>query len=212
MESEHDDERWNQTRSGIALIDWSRLARFDKTQLTFEASGENEFEHSPEGHREIHPEFGRLICWISFSVGAEYLSKGVYLLNGDNPTIRKPTKVLLAPKWDDNLEKWCRLVNSRNPSVKDNDESLGTLGELGNKIGGITALESENKGLVSAAIKYLASTIRNRDAHRYAPDERAAHFRAVPRIFVPAFNFLLACVDKDELRSRLRDIELRAQT
>jgi hypothetical protein len=174
MESEHDDEGWNQIRSGIALIDWSRLARFDKTQLTFEASGENEFEHSPAGHRDVHPEFGRLICWISFSVGAEYLAKGVCLLKGNLKT------------------------------------SKGKFGAL--RFDSIDALEKSDLKIVSAAMKLLGKTIRNRDVHRYERDVRAGHFLAVPNDFVPAFNSLLACLDKDKLRSTLRDIDLREQT
>src|SRR4051812_29258676 len=54
---------------------------------------------------------------------------------------------------------------------------------------------------VRAAYKYLASAIRNRDAHRYERDVRAGHFLAVPLLFIPAFNALLATLDEASLKN-----------
>jgi hypothetical protein len=104
----------------------------------FQATAEDEFE-SDAGHRGVHPELGRLICWIGFSVGAEYLAKGVCLLKGKDPT--RTAKIIRPPKWNEDLEEWSRLVNSEDPRVKVEDLSLGTLGKT--PIDSIKALGSE---------------------------------------------------------------------
>jgi hypothetical protein len=108
--------------------------------------------------------------------------------------------VIRGPLWDEDIDAWSRLVNSKDPRITIPDVSLGTLGKL--PIDRVVSLGSKRQ-MVSAAITYLASTIRNRDAHRYAPDVRAAHFKAVPRVFIPAFNVLLGTLDQHELRDRL---------
>ena len=69
-------EGWRQIRAGVSLIAWSRLARFDGAALAFRATDEQEFEHSRKGHRGVHKEFGRLICWIGFSVGQSISRRG----------------------------------------------------------------------------------------------------------------------------------------
>jgi hypothetical protein len=71
----------------------------------------------------------------------------------------------------------------------------------------IRALEpkaaAREKDFVYASIDLLRGTIRNRDAHRYAQNERAIHFHLVPNLLVPAFNILLATLDEDALRRAL---------
>lgn len=89
---------------------------------------------------------------------------------------------------------------AQDPCVRVCDVSLGTLRQV--PVEGILP-PGQDRELVSASLKLLASTIRNRDAHRYAPDVRAGHFKAVPRLFVPAFNILLAALDQTELRRRV---------
>lgn len=180
---------------------WSRLARFDFAQLAFLAANENDFE-SDSGHRVVHKEFGRLICWIAFSVGGEYICKGACLLKGRDVTVS--VDVIRAPAWNEDLNIWSALVNSKDPQVNVKDLGLGTLGRA--PINSILTPSPERE-IVCAAIRFLASTIRNRDAHRYAPDVRAGHFQAVPRLFVPAFNALLRCLNQPELRSRLVGVE-----
>jgi hypothetical protein len=49
---------------------------------------------------------------------------------------------------------------------------------------------ADERALVVAGIRLLAKTIRNRDAHAYVPEKRAAHFRLVPELFVPILNLL----------------------
>ncbi len=194
------EDGWRQIRAGVSLIVWSRLARFDETRLAFVASEEHEFESS-SGHPEVHKEFGRLICWIAFSVGGEYLAKGACLLKGRDLTMQ--VRVIRPPSWDEDLQAWSRLVNAKDPRVQVDDVSLGTLGHV--PVNSILE-PGPDRELTSATIRFLASAIRNRDAHRYAPNVRAAHFRAVPLVFVPAFNILLRAFEQAEVKARLAGV------
>lgn len=191
------EDGWNQVKAGIALISWSRLASFDSEQNTLVAANEQEFEFGP-GHKNVHHAYGRVICWIVFSIGGEYLAKGACLLAGI--TTPESATVIRGPEWDEATEAWSDLVLADDPKTKVADTNLGTLGKL--PIKKIAALGPDRQ-MVSATMKYLASAIRNRDAHRYAPNVRAAHFRDVPRLFVPAFNALLRTLDQEELRKRI---------
>ena len=74
-------EGWQQIRAGVALIQWSKLASWDGEKARFEPSSQDEFE---AWAGKIHQDFGRLICWIAFSVGSEYLIKGVCLVKGED--------------------------------------------------------------------------------------------------------------------------------
>ena len=192
------EDGWRQVRAGASLINWSRLAVFDSKSASFCAADEGNFEFEGEGHRAVSKEYGRLICWVSFSVGSEYLAKGVCLLKGRLPT--KSVNVFRPPEWNEDLDEWARMVNENDPSIKSEDSSLGTLNDV--QVGTIDGL-GDKRALVAAALKLLGSTIRNRDAHRYQPDVRAGHFQAVPRVFVPAFNALLQCLDQNALRESL---------
>ena len=194
------DEGWHQVRAGVTLIVWSRLALWDEQNLALVAVDENKFE-STAGHKEIHNELGRLICWIAFSVGSEYLAKGACLLNGYD--LHKNTKVTRPPLLGENIESWIALVIAKDPAANESDLSFGTLGDL--PLDKIIKPGQERK-LVLAGYKLLASFIRNRDAHRYTRNVRAFHFHAVESVFVPAFNILLKTLDQQRLRVQLKDI------
>jgi hypothetical protein len=191
-------EGWRQVRAGVSLIVWSRLAVFDKNSGLLRAADETDFESGEEGHRALGAEYGRLICWLSFSVGTEYLTKGVCLLKGELST--KPVTVVRPPDWNEEVAVWVQRVNANDPSAKAEDTSFGTFKDA--QVRTITGLGNK-RALVEAALKLLASTIRNRDAHRYQPNVRAGHFLAVPRVFVPAFNALLQCLDLSARKEHL---------
>ena len=70
------EEGWRQVEAGVSLIVWSRLAFWDAQNVSLAASKEADFE-SRAGHKGVHGRFGRLICWIAFGVGGEYLAKGI---------------------------------------------------------------------------------------------------------------------------------------
>ena len=162
------DEGWRQIRAGVALITWSRLASWDGEKCALVAANKHDFE-SVSGHRAVHKEFGRLICWIAFGVGGEYLVKGACLLNGRDLN-HDDAKVIRPPSSGENIEEWIRLVNANDPGIRNLDVNFGTLGTLPvDKI----LKPGRERDLVSASIKLLANTIRNRDAHRYAQNVRA---------------------------------------
>ncbi len=194
------DEGWQQIRAGVALITWSRLASWDAENLALVAASETKFE-SAAGHKKVHSEFGRLLCWIAFGVGGEYLLKGVCLLRGCN--LARQDKVIRLPSQHEDIENWVRLVNEGDPSIREVGVSFGTLGQV--PLSRILNPGRE-RDLVSASITLLRTTIRNRDAHRYAQNVRAFHFHVVKRLFVPAFNIVLASLDQNELRVRLSGV------
>lgn len=196
-------EGWQQIRAGVTLILWSRLAFWNEQSLAFVAAKEAEFE-SATGHKGVHEELGRLICWIAFSVGSEYLAKGACLLNGYD--LSKDAKVTRPPSLGENIEDWIALVIADKPAVNEHDLSFGTLGNL--PLQKIIKADRE-RNLVLASYKFLASSIRNRDAHRYTRDVRAFHFHVVERLFIPAFNILLRSLDQSELRVRLNDLAIQ---
>src|SRR6266852_144688 len=180
------EEGWRQIEAGMGLIVWSRLASWDAQNLRLAASEAADFE-SKAGHKEVHGQFGRLICWLAFGVGAEYLIKGVCLLNGCD--LSRQCRCIRPPQPGEDIESWIRLVNNNDQSILEYDLSFGTLAKL--PVGEILKPGRE-RDLVSASIKLLASTIRNRDAHRYTQNVRTFNFHLVKSLFVPAFNILLA--------------------
>jgi hypothetical protein len=201
------EEGWQQVRAGVTLIDWSRLASWCEQGLALVATEEAEFE-SPAGHREVHRELGRLICWIVFSAGAEYLAKGTCLLHGCD-LLGKPATVYQPPSCCTSVAQWIKLMNvDKGNPLKYEDSSFGTLGSLLPHLRKILKAGQE-RDLVLASFKYLASTIRNRDAHRYVRNVRMFDFQAVGILFVPAFNILLRSLDQAELRVRLSGLVMR---
>lgn len=191
------DEGWRQVQAGLTLMLWSTLASWDSDSLLLVAANETDFESS-EGHQTVHPEIGRLICWLAFSTGAEYLVKGMCFVKGLD--LAKDTQVVRVPSWGEDLATWVRCVNANDPSSREKDVQFGTLGRLplGAALKGLP-----ERDLVLAAVKLLASTIRNRDAHRYTKNVRAFHFHVLAKVLVPAFNAILASIDQTELRARM---------
>jgi len=139
------------------------------------------FDTFSESWRQVHPIFGRLICWMTFSAGAEFLAKGLCLLRGIE--IRKVDSVLDYPA--ESLDGWVPRVTGGTAPLQTVPKygSLGTL--LRRTSTGPSAIERlcekvnapywEQERLI-AAFKSLAGPIRNRDAHAYRPNERDAHF------------------------------------
>jgi hypothetical protein len=198
MINEHAAEKgWKQIRAGLALIAWSKLSSWDAQNLRLIAEKRDDFESV---HRSIHAEFGRLICWIAFGVGGEYLVRGAFMLKEYDPT--NSTNIIRPPEQSENIQEWIQRVNRNDPSIR--EPGFEYKMKLGGNLPWNKILSSESdRNLVWASVKLLAGKIRNRDAHRYAENVRAFHFHVVKSLFVPAFNILLASVDQPELRSRL---------
>jgi hypothetical protein len=66
-----------QIAAALALLKHSRLVRWVPNGPGFVAAQREAFEAT--WPKEVYPVFGRVICWILFSAGAELLAKGVCL-------------------------------------------------------------------------------------------------------------------------------------
>lgn len=77
----------------------------------------------------IHHKYGRLISWLAFGVGTEYLVRGSFMLKEYDP-IEKKKKVITLPEENTNIEEWIHKVKQKNASVcGPGDRSLMTLGD-----------------------------------------------------------------------------------
>jgi hypothetical protein len=188
-----------QVTSAISLLEFSRLVKWDRNSAQFTPEDQGAFELSWKNN--VSPVFGRLICWINFSAGAEFLAKGVCLLHGVE--IRSPDKVPIHPSQD--LSTWAAkyLKHPGFAGVVDTTH-FGTLKELNypiRKTGANAALKqlclavhatTEQEELLLAGYRFLAKAIRNRDAHAYVPKKRADQFSLVPDLFTKCFNHLVS--------------------
>lgn len=158
-----------------------------------------------------HPQFGRLISWLVFSVGSEYLLKGVCLLRGLKIKKDKPEYVWRPPSEDENLDAWAQMVRVDVKQNKPKKESQATMHEP--KFETLSCLPFDemvkdlpNEDVVFAGIQLLRDTIRNRDAHKYTRSVRESQFYLVPKLFIPTLNAMLSSLDPEhrkELRSRI---------
>ena len=169
-----------QVTAGVSLLECSRLVQWCPGQGEFSLVPRETFESS--WRTDVDPAFGRLICWINFSAGAEMLAKGVCLLH--KVEIRSPQTIPAYPSGD--LATWStaylkdwkssgtmagvnygtlgHLVDQKNPKTK----LLPGLPQLFDKV---NAMQSDRE-LILAAYGILARTIRNRDAHAYPDSAR----------------------------------------
>lgn len=157
-----------QVIAAASLLKFSRLIEWEEASAKFSAVPSDSFEFLWQ--KEVDRVFGRLICWINFSAGAEFLAKGVCLLR--DVEIRE-------------LQKGATY--------------FGTLGNLNKSPNGalrqlcakVNASDDQRK-LLLGTYEYLAREIRNRDAHAYVPNVRRAHVDDVRDRFVPCFNLLIS--------------------
>ncbi len=62
------EDRWEQVRSGLDLIVWSKLAHWNTPLLALSAANSDVFD-SKEGYQLVDPKCGRLLSWIAVSNG-----------------------------------------------------------------------------------------------------------------------------------------------
>jgi hypothetical protein len=137
-----------------------------------------------------------LICWIHFSTGAEFLAKGVCLLNKIDVRDGQQKEVPAYPPVGTDLNAWAKSLlvsgattakvtffGTLNRLVKDAGD--GKLQDLCGK-----PLSEQDCDLVRAAFLLLKQSIRNRDAHAFVPYQRQNHFWLVSELFVKSFNIL----------------------
>ncbi len=182
-----------QVIAGVSLLNFSRLVVWN-AETQFAATSQPTFESS--WRQDFDPVFGRLICWINFSAGAELLAKGVCLSRDVEFRTEKPLPAY--PVGD--LEAWARRYRANwkcdGTLTATNFKTLGTLTNEKNatlmKLCAAVGATTEGQNLVIASYDFLCRTIRNRDAHAYVPNIRESHFSLVPELFVPCFNLLIA--------------------
>ena len=198
MEGDLVREGKEQIKVGLELIVWSKLACWDKNDFKLVANNADQFE-GDQGHERFHNRYGRLICWIIFCVGAEYLGKGFCLVNGHN--LSKLDKAIQTPDPRIDFGKWIELASQyeknkqKTKRIECDEKNYGTLGGLRGVVSKYIEEDSQ-KNLVEACYRYLASTIRNRDVHYYAKERRRFDFHMVEKLFVPAFNIVLKSVEQ----------------
>ena len=186
-----------QVTAAASLLENSRLVEWIPLDAQFVPVQREIFEHSIR--QDVDPVFGRLICWIIFSSGAEFLAKGVCLVRGIE--IRNEHQVPLHPSG--NVHTWV-------PEFRKNWRSQGVMtatffGTIGNlmhdkndvpaalaRLCAAAGASAKQKDLLFAAYELLSRTIRNRDAHAYIPNVRDWHFFLVPDLFCNCFNLLIS--------------------
>ncbi len=114
----------------------------------------------------LDKEFGRLMCWIMFSAGAEFLGKGVCLSNSIEVRRFNPHGTFDFGTMKTLMGKFPELFKANNATTA-------------------------QKALVSNGYKRLQESIRNRDAHGYHRGVRQKDFPLVESHFVGAFNTIL---------------------
>jgi hypothetical protein len=184
-----------QVTAGASVLHRSRLVEWIPEQGVFVAVPRQTFEYS--WRLDVDPVFGRLMCWILFSAGAEFWLKGFCLLRGIE--IRKPGE---APKYPrDNIESWAReYARNQNLHGVVDITTFGTLGNLTWRENGAPSLldrllqtsgaSPREDALITSAYRLLQKSIRNRDAHAYVPNVRDAHYYLVPELFARCFNIM----------------------
>jgi hypothetical protein len=214
-----DDGRLQATAS-VSLLQKSHLVEWSQDSAQFKALDRSSFE---KYCKEFDPVFGRLMCWMLFSAGAELLAKGVCLVNGVE--VRKGQWVPQYPQGK--IADWAHLMRANWTTVgmisTTPFRTIGSLTSRGKKKTSISPLESlcdrksatvEQTDLIFAAYELLGKTIRNRDAHAYVPNIRDSHHGLVNEIFVKALNLLVGWLPKHgfALNTNGRDLRMRSHS
>lgn len=187
-----------QVLAGIALLEHSRLVEWRVDADAFRPVAREAFEFS--WRKDVDPVFGRLVCWMAFSAGAEFLAKGICLMRGVE--IRDDRPVPAYPTTD--IDSWpTRFLSSPSDGFIDathfgtlwnltrDNHKTKTKAALVRLCEAVSATATE-KDLLLATYELLKRSIRNRDAHAYVPNVRDAHYELVPALFSRCFNLLVS--------------------
>jgi len=188
-----------QITAGATLLHRSKLVEWSPRDRRFSCVSDDAFEYS--ARNDVDPAFGRLICWMTFSSGVEFLGKGLCIEHGiDFWSNIKPASTCDIPNFP--ISAWLAATNGR-PKIK-KTSSYGTIGSLTWQVKGtasaIERLAAKCKAtpdeirVVLGTFTLLGTAIRNRDAHAYVPNVRAAHHWLVRDLFVEAIAFLIAWI------------------
>jgi hypothetical protein len=200
------DLNFLQVAAGISLLRKSGLLSWDDGEARFTLEPEIPFEERAAAEDLL---FGRLMKWMQFSAGFEFLVKGVLLLHGAFPKTSK--LVLDIPKESESrTQGWWVSVGNGN-ATKAAKPSFGTLGTithaekdkssllktfLQERVG--FGISQDDCNQVLSACELLRDAIRNRDAHAYMPNVRKQQ-HALVHLLVPALNTLLRLAADDEM-------------
>lgn len=191
------EEGVRQLAAAIALMCSSKMVELDRDSRTFKPVSEFAFE--AEAGKQ-HPVFGRVMLWILFSTGAEYLLKASLIFSGllEFRTQQKLGIPLKETPW---TSTWLQSVPAADVA------DFNTMGRVKSKLTQLLAREpavsQDDKTRVQHAYDLLTDAIRNRDAHAYVQGVRAAHFHVL-ETFCSAFNTLLSLLEEDALESALK--------
>lgn len=190
----HPDIARIQITAGAALLHQSKLLEWTKDG--FIVVDPDAFEYS--ARHDVDRAYGRLICWLTFSAGAEYLAKGLCLAYSISSFLGyKPVPII--PTHD--VDSWLAQTDGCAPGLTPTEAHLnfGTFGSITN--GNPSPLQrlathcapndDGNQRLVIGAFRLLGSSIRNRDSHAHVPNVRLAHFDLVRTLFLPAITLLV---------------------
>ena len=150
-----------QVAAAVALLENSRLVGLIPERCEFVPVTGEAFESS--WRRDVDPVFGRVICWISFAAGAEFLAKGTCLARGVQ--IRKPKRVPAYPTTS--IEEWVpQFLKPGGSYDKMHVTDFGTLSNLTQDGAALTKLcatvnaDAADKGFLLAGYKLLQMSIR----------------------------------------------------
>jgi len=182
-----------QLAAGLAFLEESGLMRWDVSNSRFESSHEHDFE---ERAKALHPRFGRVMLWVLFSTGSEYLEKGALILTGHFTPASKDKTSLKDIPW---TGPWFQEVigNTATKLPAPNYLTLGN-GQLDGALNQLCGARPD-ANMVRATFKVLADAIRNRDAHAYVKGVRADHHYLTSE-FAKAFTALLSWLDPNDVR------------
>lgn len=184
-----------QVTAAISLLKNSKLVHWKTDSAEFVSIDQDTFGKS---WQSIDPIFGRLICWINFSAGAEFLAKGVCLLRGIELFRDKGKKTKMVPEIPSgDFSTWAEQYRLSAPGQVELTD-FGTLGNLQNGplkelCNAVEASEQDRKWVL-ASYDLLGKSIRNRDSHAYVPNVRDSHFHLVDGIFTPCLNLLVSWI------------------
>jgi hypothetical protein len=187
-----------QVTAALSLLERSGLVEWNPEQGTFEPVERDAFEFY--WRRGIDPVFGRLMCWINFSAGAEFLAKGICLVN--DIELRDECPVPTYPTTE--IDSWASQFKSNWKQAGTVPvTNFGTLEKLTHgKNAPLARLyevvtpkpSSEDTNRMYAAYELLHKSIRNRDVHAYVPRVRDSHHHLVPELFSGCFNLLVSWI------------------
>ena len=101
-----------QVLAGVSLLHSSRLVRWSDEDAQFEHVEHETFEST--AFADLDPHFGRLIRWMLFASGAEFLGKGLCLLHGIDLRTEQDAPAYPPTQLPDDVSRWISAM-SANP-------------------------------------------------------------------------------------------------